>query len=358
MNCVYASLHKTDIKNNPQNSYHYVKYYGTLNETKISTPLKKNEISRFEQMNPQLTINLYAHHLQKGRRPLLYPYRISSNRGPDKHIVNILILEADIPDKDPHLVLITNLSALTSEQNSKTHRKTYTCPFCLIHIDVRRHADHEARIAAHTNLCVNFNPMAISYPPPGSKLTFQEHFKCIECPYYLIFDYESMEKLVQHPENKKESPLPAHVPREYPWIRYPSQQAHVKKQTDSLNSKKCACNKLQPCPTIRDLTQIRARLEPISVAYLVVPTALDEPPFGPIREFHGVGCQEEFLRSLKRDCAEIYRRLHVNIPVTMNEEEERAFRMNTACQVCGTVYTEKNKKTLDHLHSDGSVRQV
>ena len=357
LNVVYASLHRNDVKN-PQRSSHYSKFYGTLNETKISSPIKKTEISKFELMNPQITVNLYAHHLQKGQAPLLYPYRISSNRGPDKHIVNMLILEAEIPDKDPHLVLITNLSALTGRNQSGAHRKTYTCPFCLTHIEMsKRRSDHAARIASHTDMCMNFNPMTISYPPLGSTLKFQEHFKCIEVPYYILYDYESMEKLVQRPENKKESPLPTHIPRTYPWIRYPSQQAHVMKQTDPLTGKlKCACNKLQPCLQIKDLTQIRARLEPISVAYLVVSTTPDQPSFGPIREFHGAHCQEEFLQSLKRDCAEIYERLHINIPVIMNEEEKRAFEMNEACQVCGGVYTEKNKKTLDHLHSDGSVR--
>ena len=116
----------------------------------------------------------------------------------------MLILESDDPNKDSHLVLIKDLSLLTNLNQSKCSEKTYTCSFCLTHISLKAH-DASTRIAHHTEMCVNFNPMAISYPPAGSVLKFKEHFKCIEVPYYILFDYESMEKLVQHPENKKEA---------------------------------------------------------------------------------------------------------------------------------------------------------
>ena len=222
---VYASLHPCKRKN-PQRASNYERYFGTLNETHISCPIKKSEISQFEKANSHITVNLFALHIQKGKKPLVFPFRISSNRGPDKHVVNMLVLESGDPNKDAHLLLIKDLSALTNQNQTKHCGKTWTCCFCLFHIPLKAH-DASTRIASHTEMCVNFNPMTISYPPAGSVLKFEEHYKCIEVPYFILFDYESMDRLVQHPENKKEAPLPPHLPRKFAWIRYQSHHDHI-----------------------------------------------------------------------------------------------------------------------------------
>ena len=91
----------------------------TLNFDGISFPMKLKDIKKFEQQNPQLSVNVLGYEAKE-----IFPLCISEMTERE-HDVNLLLLE------NKHFVLINDLSRLLSHQMLNHKEKQFFCLRCL-----------------------------------------------------------------------------------------------------------------------------------------------------------------------------------------------------------------------------------
>ena len=155
--------------------------------------------------------------------------------------------------------------------------------------------------------------------------------------YYIVADFESCEKLAQTCEKEAEDPLPLGTPKKFPWIQFPSQQAHA------VDCKTCTLSK--GCSKIMLATENRCCLEAFSYAYQVV-SEEENPP----KCYMGPNPTEHFLAAMKDECTKIDEKLRYNHPMIMSEEQKTAHEKANSCFICQKPFTSKDIKVADHHH--------
>ena len=339
IDCINAKLHP--YASNPHRQSHYARYRADIKTEGVNFPAGVRDINKLEKMNPQFSINIYAYELKKGKGKrqgvLFYPFRISKNRGEDKTIVNLLLLEENHSSRR-HYILIKDFSRLTRYSNSQHDGRTYACPFCL------RHFRREALLVQHEPLCRQFKPSATRYPEKDKddRMKFTSYAKQHPAKFVAYCDFETMEVLRKGSDQPPESLLPPEMLRKHPWIKFPSEEAHAET---------CRrCTTLKPCPKIRNSTQTHCALEPFSFAFKVVSTEGPKHDF-PLRIYQGPDCAQTFLRWLKEDMTRVHEILNRKVPIRMTPEDLQRHRASTHCEVCKEAYTSQNHKVRDHDHT-------
>ena len=334
LDCLVASQHP--VASSPQLQSHYRPYRDEINVEGIKFPIDKRGIDKLEGLNPQFSINVYAYEDKgkgkKGQRKIqVYPYRISKNRGEDKQIVNMLLLEDDNSPRR-HFILIKDLGRLTRSGNSNHRQVTYCCPYCI------QHFTNERLLTEHRPKCEKFKPIATRYPEEGKndRLSFTQYEKQQPAQYIAFFDYETREVLRTSVDQPPECPLSPEVPRKFPWIKFPMEMKHVEGGCR-------VCTTTKPCPKIQKSTETHCRLEPFSFAFKIVSTSGPEHDF-PLRLYQGPDASKKFLRQLKEDMQEVNSLLRRNVPMQMTEAEKRRHAASTRCNVCNKKYTKQNRK--------------
>ena len=342
LDCINAQLHPAGA--NPHRLSHYKEFPKDIHVDGVNFPAGKRDIDKIEKLNPQFSINVYAYELigKKGKRQkvLFYPYHISKNRGPDKTIINLLLME----EGDAwHYALIRDLAKLMRLANSKNHRTTFCCPYCLQHFKFQRLLDE------HNPLCEQFKPITSRFPTKGKDdiMKFKSFEKQFPADYWLVFDFETKEVLREGVDRPPECPLPPEELKKYPWIIYPSQAQHAQN---------CRiCSTMKPCPKISQSTLNHARLEPFSFGFKLVSSKGPEHDF-PLRTYQGPDASKVFLKMLKEDMKAVNKILNRNIPLRMTAEDWRRHNWSTHCSVCRQKYTKENYKVKDHDHQTGRYR--
>ena len=355
-NCIFlaccASFHpqigkKETIRNHDRIS-HYRPYFNQINETNLTTPLRSNQLTKFEQANPGICLNLFAiDETSKNGQKIIYPCRISDQREQDKKIINLLILpKKNEDDHAYHVVLITDLDRLIRPQATGDKRKYWACPFCMVCLLMKEDEVDQTdgqmtqteRIALHKKLCSKKDAMQATYPPANSKLAFSRIDASVELSHLIYFDCETRETKRMGPDKPPEVALPPEAPRVHSWVRFESENTHLRGDPRSEVKKRqqpCRlCTATKPCCYIRDSNACLTRLELFSLGYQVVHTHPQESKFE-YREYFG---EEEinlkFLSDLKRDLREIKRRQQINVPLKMTSKEWAYHMQIPRCQLC------------------------
>ena len=349
VDCLVATLHPVPRKRHPERPSHYEPFRHEINTEGIAFPIDRRGIDKLERLNPQFSINVYAFdEIGKGKgnrqKIKVYPYRISKNRGEDKVIVNLLLLEDDSTPRR-HFVLIKDLGRLTRSGNSTDCGMTWVCPYCL------QHFHQERLLNEHTPQCQRFEPMATRYPEKGKNdtLSFTQHEKQQPAQYWAVMDWETREVLRLGADQPPECPLSPETPKKFPWIKFPTEMKHIEEGCQR-------CTMTKPCPKIRNSTENHCRLEPFSFAFKIVSSAGPEHDF-PLRLYQGPDAYKVFLQQLKQDMIAVNKLLSRNTPMQMTEEEKQQHKASTHCNVCKKAYTRKNYKCRDHDHLTGKFRQ-
>ena len=322
LDCILAVLYPVKGREKRRaNNYRHLR--SKLNTVGLEFPIEPKMIPKFESLNPEISVNVYGCDLNAGRgtEPLFFPYKISKNRGKDKKVVNLLLLEEK---NRSHFITISNLSRLTRKGNSSSKaRKTKACPYCLNHKSLKLFKTHKVA-------CETFTPLTTNLPEPGSTICFKEYGRNMPLPYFGIYDFETYEVPQLSTENQPESPLPNHIPRIYSWICNKTEKTHCE---GSETQKKCAtCTESNPCQKIRQSTKKCCRLEAFSWAYKIISS--DQNEQFPLVLHMQEGATEAFLSNLKKDMITLYERLQVNVPIIMTQAERKAHRNATRCKVC------------------------
>ena len=337
LDSINAILYPAERNKNEARKYR--QYRSELNTTGISFPISASDIPKFERLNPNLSINVYGCDLKVNGdfgKPYFFPYKISKNRGENKTIINLLLIEKN---GEFHFIAIHNLARLTRKCNSSHTgwvsggRMSEVCPYCLQHMGAER-------MAEHSRLCMEHTPIATELPERGSVMRFKEHGRSTPLPYYLVGDFETREILRQGPENRPEIPLASDVARPFHWIKFEYELRHC--ETCRV------CNAAKPCPKLYTATSINCRLEAFSWGYKIVSSDPNEQ--FPLKMCMEEGATEKLLISLKEDMHDLHERMDVNVPIVWTYAEQQEHKFARRCKICKRRFTRNNWKTKDHDH--------
>ena len=334
-------------RSNPNRVNHYRQHRSSYNIEGLELPITLKSMRKFESQNCELSINVFGVDLKQkiNGSPLIYPISISSNRGPDKKVANLLLLEKGA---DRHFVAIKNLSRLTRRLKSRNRAAITTCcPYCVNHVNTSG-PNGDANWTRHLSSCGEHKPCATLYPPPGSTLKFKDEGRSTEAEFILVGDLESREVAVSSVSNREEAPLDDSVQRPYLWIKYFSELEHC--LGDPLKKiKACVlCNPQRPCWRLHQSTQLRCRLELFSWSYKIT-SDLPEDSF-PLRLYQQEDAGRAFLVQLKKDLREIKTQLKRNVPIHWTPEARRHHEEQTCCEKCRRPFSGDVIKTADHHH--------
>ena len=109
-------------RDNPSRVTKYIPYENTLNMVRIEYPVKLQQISKFEQQNADVSVNVFGYKENK-----VFPTRITESKE-RRHHANLLIINNN---DTHHYILIKDLSHLLSLQYKSYNRILYFCPYCL-----------------------------------------------------------------------------------------------------------------------------------------------------------------------------------------------------------------------------------
>ena len=157
------------------------KYEKDLNTKGITFPVKIKDISKFENLNPDIPgINVFSVDYDKK----FYPLRMAL-RDPLQTIDLFLYEE----DGKHHYSLIKNFSRLfRSQLTSRTQEPIQICKRCFSYFT------KEELLQKHILYCSNNETVSVKMPQPNTMLHFKNYYKQIPIPFVVYADFECFTK--------------------------------------------------------------------------------------------------------------------------------------------------------------------
>ena len=213
---ILAHIHPKSGNDHPNRVAHYRPFLHELNYTGLTFPLKIRQIKKFEDQNPQISVNVLYNDEDTST---VMPIRVTNHRGRQHH-VNLFLLyddgkvqkneaskhsevtdpgeelntevdkEEEVPEPEPkfHYTLVRNLSALI-RRNTKSTGTLCVCPYCL-HIFHNNGNKYKTHVAD----CVIHKPQVIYLPDPkddkANHVSFKNVFKTFPVQFCLYLDFE------------------------------------------------------------------------------------------------------------------------------------------------------------------------
>ena len=205
--CILAYLYYDKVdKTKRTRSSTYNKYFEQnqyLNE--LSYPMKINDISKLENTNDDLAINVFG--IQENTIKNIEPYRISKYLD-RKHIIDLLYITDQ--SGNSHYILITKLANLLKNETHKNHNEI--CRKCLT-LFISKDA-----MLNHYELCSKKQAQKLTLPK-NKYIEFNKHYMKSKIPFSLFFDFEStLEKYSTCENNDSKSyeiKTERHIPNSY-----------------------------------------------------------------------------------------------------------------------------------------------
>ena len=144
---VLASIYPTTSDQNRASKYEQFEH--KLNTTELRFPLSLNHVKKFENINPDISVNVFAYDGQTG----VYPIYVTTFMD-RRHHANLLLLS---DGQKSHYTLITNMSGLLNQSCGHQHAKHF-CNYCL-------HGFRDmSTLLLHTEDCIKFGPQKVVLP--------------------------------------------------------------------------------------------------------------------------------------------------------------------------------------------------
>jgi len=168
---------KAGTRNNKSRPSQYKPFMRMLNMDGIETPVPLSSIDKFENQNPEISVNM----LYLDDKDIV-PIRTSKFCNQRKYHVNLLMLTNQ--DKF-HYTCVRSLSRLVAHR-TKHNPKTYVCHYCL------HPFSKEDLLNEHLPICSQHKPQQVVYPQPGKNiLKFDKYHFQFEVPFAIYADFES-----------------------------------------------------------------------------------------------------------------------------------------------------------------------
>lgn len=286
----------------------YEKYLEELNFQNLVFPMQINNIQKFEQQNPNISVNVFGLSKKKDIHIIVGPLYHTQQRKINH--INLLYLEDALTGKT-HYCYINNLSRLVSKQKSLHHGKIHICDGCLVTFSeeekIKRHLELNDCLKIRTEL-----PNALN-----NVIEFKEFHKSFPMPFCIYSDFETIL-------------LPVYTATSDPAKKY-TMDTHIHK--------------------------------PFSFAYFVKCEHDNSLSF--LREYRGLDCVEVFVKWLFRDVRTIYKRYYLNpLPMkTLSLEQQDEFNKSRICYLCKETFRSEGNskeeiamnKVRDHDHFSGII---
>ena len=118
---------KKPVVENAHRPSHYTEELNNFDISGIKFPVTLNQIEKFEQQNPDFSVNVFKHDKKVDKDVKLIPLYTTPERNRKYH-ANLLQIGTI---QKPHYVVIHNMSRLLFEQTS-ARNKMYICKYCLV----------------------------------------------------------------------------------------------------------------------------------------------------------------------------------------------------------------------------------
>lgn len=309
---ILSALHPA--KENVHRVSNYKKFEDELDFGQIQFPVLLCDISKFEDLNVTISINVYMYN--EGKKTVHPVYLTKEVK---KNHLHLLLLEKSIVDNaeaggmslnqigecrvNMHYCWIKNLSALVSRQLSKNRQKKLFCDRCLNYFTVQE------KLEAHKEDCFKQNECRIKMPTLKTKmLSFKNHRNQLKVPYII---YADIETLLKKPEQK-----------------YCESQTTTAYQQHEVYS--------------------------IGYYYKLEPRTLN--PKVVYKSKRGPNCIEWFVKEMIEIAREVDTLLHQQKPMLFTPDDQNKHESAQECYICERPFNENETKDRDHCHFSGCYR--
>ena len=159
------------------------KYENSLNTKGITFPISKNDINKFENLNPDLPgINIFY----LDEKDCIVPGREIMKGKDCKNTIDLFLI---FKDGKSHYTLIKNFHRLIKSQITKSKDgKIFICKRCFWHFT------KEELLDKHIEYCSNNKTAVVEIPKPKTFLHFKNHYKQLPIPFVVYADFECFTK--------------------------------------------------------------------------------------------------------------------------------------------------------------------
>ena len=264
----------------------------TLNMDGIEYPVSLQDLNKFENQNPTISITVFGYN-EKDR---VFPLRVSEYvYTREVNIVLMLIEKNGVK----HYTWVKNISRLLSSQVSNHKEKHYFCLRCLNPFWTPK------SLEKHLEYCSNHEVVKIEMPNKGDIVKFKNYCNSEKVPFIIYTDTESLIKPIESCE-----PNP--------------QSSYTKKYQEH---------------------------KPISFSYYI--KCFDDNVFKPVlRSYTGEDAMQKFVKWLEKDVIEIANIPAKKM--IFGEKEKERFNEETKCWICKGELNDD--KVRDHCHFTGRYR--
>ena len=286
-----------------------------LNWNGLKFPIDLKQISHFENLNQNISINVFGY-----EKKAVYPLRLfkgeDSRRGnrseaPERqHQINLLLI-AEVSEGDgtsfldvkKHYCLIKDMSRLLSSQITKHNGSIHICLRCLNAFQTKE------KLEIHKEICQSNE--FIEMPEKETFIEFENHIRSQKMPFVIFADFESLVEPISgcqpNPEKCFTNQFQKHKPCGFCY--------HIKCSFDENLSRTVTYRMKNEAP--EDISQI-------------------------------------FVEMIEDDVTRIQ-----NIPkkpLIMQQNDWEDFNKATKCWICQKEFEENKKKVRDHCHFTGKFR--
>lgn len=294
---ILSALYPVEIHGNRVSKYK--PYENVLNFTGIQFPVKLKSITKFEQQNENISINVYMYDVEN---KVVQPLRLSKEVKL-QHIHLLLLTRDDggSGEINMHYCWIKDLSALLSKQISKNGHKVLFCDRCMNHFPKKEMLDK------HFENCKNQNDCQVEMPTlDANKIHFEKVEYKLKVPFIIYADLES---LLMEP-----------------------------------NQKFCSS----------EMTKAFQQHQAYSIGLYFKSEYDDSQSY--YKSFCGVDCIDDFVQELRHIANHVENILNKVKPLKMTEADEKRFRDADHCHICEEKFTAGDVRVRDHSHITGEFR--
>jgi hypothetical protein len=176
------------VKVHPERVDHYKKYEHEFNIDGLSFPLNIRQVKKFENLNPTISVNVFAYDGKVG----VYPIHITAHKN-RRHVNLLLLSQCD----SNHYVTIRSMSKLLHQRGSYNGSKFY-CDYCL-HGFTR-----EDLLNRHVVDCEQHGVQKVKLVEEKDRwLQFKSIQKMLPVPFIIYCDLESYTTKLEGPAREE-----------------------------------------------------------------------------------------------------------------------------------------------------------
>ena len=159
------------------------KYENSLKTKGITFPISKNDINKFENLNPDLPgINIFY----LDEKECIVPGREIMKGKDCKNTIDLFLIEKD---GKSHYTLIKNFHRLIrSQKTGSNKKKLFICKRCFWHFS------NEELLDKHIEYCSNNKTAVVDMPPKNKFIHFKNYYKQLPIPFVVYADFECFTK--------------------------------------------------------------------------------------------------------------------------------------------------------------------